>query len=101
MCVAHMAGPAGRPYPRNLGPPHGGGRPGRHLDVGSFRPAYGRLHRLAQILRKGRYDRGALRLQTQKLAFTIDKDSGLPVEAHPYVQQDANQYAPSRALMAA
>jgi exoribonuclease R len=48
------------------------------------------LHKIAQVLRRGRYSDGALRLNKPKLAFKLD-DAMMPTECFPYITREANQ----------
>mmetsp|Transcript_46210 Transcript_46210/g.119078 ORF Transcript_46210/g.119078 Transcript_46210/m.119078 type:complete len:880 (-) Transcript_46210:89-2728(-) len=47
------------------------------------------MHRIAANMRRKRYERGALSLEKQKLAFKLD-DSGFPVEFRSYERKEAH-----------
>ena len=48
------------------------------------------LYRFSQILRKGRFDNGALSLNSIKLWFKLD-DNGNPIDTGVYEMQDSNR----------
>ncbi|XP_053316873.1 DIS3-like exonuclease 2 isoform X2 [Spea bombifrons] len=58
------------------------------------------LHNIAQNLRKQRFDEGALRLDQLKLAFTLDKESGMPQGCYIYNYRDSNKLVEEFMLLA-
>ncbi|KAG8445036.1 hypothetical protein GDO86_009975 [Hymenochirus boettgeri] len=58
------------------------------------------LHCIAQNLRKQRFDDGALRLDQLKLAFTLDKESGMPQGCYIYQYRDSNKLVEEFMLLA-
>ncbi|KAM4772317.1 DIS3-like exonuclease 2 isoform 2-T2 [Rhinophrynus dorsalis] len=58
------------------------------------------LHLIAKNLRKQRFDDGALRLDQLKLAFTLDKESGMPQGCYIYQYRDSNKLVEEFMLLA-
>ncbi|CAH2248113.1 DIS3-like exonuclease 2 isoform X1 [Pelobates cultripes] len=58
------------------------------------------LHHIAKNLRKQRFDEGALRLDQLKLAFTLDKESGMPQGCYIYNYRDSNKLVEEFMLLA-
>ncbi|XP_064598861.1 DIS3-like exonuclease 2 [Liolophura sinensis] len=58
------------------------------------------LHKLAQKLRKNRFDSGALQLDQVKLQFTLDKETGLPNGYSVYKQRESNKLVEEFMLLA-
>ena len=58
------------------------------------------LNRLAVILRKRRFDGGALRLDQVKLQFRLNKETGLPDGWYVYEQRDSNRLVEEFMLLA-
>lgn len=58
-----------------------------------------RLHTLAQALRRGRFDAGALRLDNTKLSFQLDGE-GNPTGCCPYATGESNQLVEEFMLLA-
>ncbi|KAL4608149.1 DIS3-like exonuclease 2 isoform X1 [Arapaima gigas] len=58
------------------------------------------LHRLAQRLRTQRFQGGALRLDQLKLAFTLDRETGMPQGCYIYQYRDSNKLVEEFMLLA-
>uniref|UniRef100_A0A8D1D2Z6 DIS3-like exonuclease 2 n=1 Tax=Sus scrofa TaxID=9823 RepID=A0A8D1D2Z6_PIG len=58
------------------------------------------LHGIAKELRKQRFADGALRLDQLKLAFTLDRETGLPQGCHIYEYRDSNKLVEEFMLLA-
>uniref|UniRef100_A0A8C9VW58 DIS3-like exonuclease 2 n=1 Tax=Scleropages formosus TaxID=113540 RepID=A0A8C9VW58_SCLFO len=58
------------------------------------------LHRLAQKLRAQRFQGGALRLDQLKLAFTLDRETGMPQGCYIYQYRDSNKLVEEFMLLA-
>uniref|UniRef100_A0A8D0H848 DIS3-like exonuclease 2 n=1 Tax=Sphenodon punctatus TaxID=8508 RepID=A0A8D0H848_SPHPU len=58
------------------------------------------LHQIAKSLRKQRFIDGALRLDQLKLAFTLDKESGMPQGCYIYQYRDSNKLVEEFMLLA-
>uniref|UniRef100_A0A8D1EMF0 DIS3-like exonuclease 2 n=1 Tax=Sus scrofa TaxID=9823 RepID=A0A8D1EMF0_PIG len=58
------------------------------------------LHGIAKELRKQRFSDGALRLDQLKLAFTLDRETGLPQGCHIYEYRDSNKLVEEFMLLA-
>lgn len=57
------------------------------------------LHRLAQIMRKERFDNGALRVEQEEVKFRLD-EKGRPVEVFFKIQKDSNHLIEEFMLLA-
>ncbi|XP_072111379.1 DIS3-like exonuclease 2 [Mobula birostris] len=58
------------------------------------------LHNIAKQLRKQRFDSGALRLDQLKIAFTLDKETGMPQGCYVYQYKDSNKLVEEFMLLA-
>ncbi|XP_005997423.1 DIS3-like exonuclease 2 [Latimeria chalumnae] len=58
------------------------------------------LHRIAQHLRKQRFEGGALRLDQTKISFTLDTESGMPQGCFVYQYRDSNKLVEEFMLLA-
>uniref|UniRef100_A0A914WIJ6 Ribonuclease II/R domain-containing protein n=1 Tax=Plectus sambesii TaxID=2011161 RepID=A0A914WIJ6_9BILA len=58
------------------------------------------LNQLAAIIRKRRFDNGAVRLDQPKLVFTLDAETGMPSGCTFYERKDANSLVEEYMLMA-
>ncbi|XP_069753159.1 DIS3-like exonuclease 2 isoform X2 [Narcine bancroftii] len=68
--------------------------------VGEVKTAVINLHNLAQNLRRQRFDDGALRLDQLKIAFTLDKETGMPQGCYVYQYKDSNKLVEEFMLLA-
>ncbi|XP_042560492.1 DIS3-like exonuclease 2 isoform X2 [Clupea harengus] len=58
------------------------------------------LHSIARRLRSQRFEGGALRLDQMKLAFTLDRESGMPQGCYIYQYRDSNKLVEEFMLLA-
>ncbi|XP_059507090.1 DIS3-like exonuclease 2 isoform X2 [Stegostoma tigrinum] len=58
------------------------------------------LHNMAKHLRKQRFDDGALRLDQSKIAFTLDRETGMPQGCYIYQYKDSNKLIEEFMLLA-
>ncbi|XP_060623306.2 DIS3-like exonuclease 2 isoform X2 [Anolis sagrei] len=68
--------------------------------VAEVRQAVLNLHQIAKKLRSQRFEDGALRLDQLKLAFTLDKESGMPQGCYIYQYRDSNKLVEEFMLLA-
>ncbi|XP_069473649.1 DIS3-like exonuclease 2 isoform X2 [Ambystoma mexicanum] len=71
-----------------------------HHPIDEIHQAVLNLHSIARNLRKQRFDGGALRLDQMKLAFTLDKESGMPQGCYVYQYRDSNKLVEEFMLLA-
>lgn len=71
-----------------------------HHPIDEIHQAVLNLHSIAKNLRKQRFDGGALRLDQMKLAFTLDKESGMPQGCYVYQYRDSNKLVEEFMLLA-
>ncbi|KAM8954089.1 DIS3-like exonuclease 2 [Pelodytes ibericus] len=71
-----------------------------HHTIDEIHQAVLNLNRIAQSLRQQRFDEGALRLDQLKLAFTLDKESGMPQGCYIYNYKDSNKLVEEFMLLA-
>uniref|UniRef100_T1IJ75 DIS3-like exonuclease 2 n=1 Tax=Strigamia maritima TaxID=126957 RepID=T1IJ75_STRMM len=70
------------------------------FNIATIASKVGQLNQLALILRKQRFDGGALCLNQVKLHFSLDSDSGLPSTFSVYEQKDSNRLIEEFMLLA-
>uniref|UniRef100_UPI00398F3F42 DIS3-like exonuclease 2 isoform X2 n=1 Tax=Pristiophorus japonicus TaxID=55135 RepID=UPI00398F3F42 len=58
------------------------------------------LHNLAKHLRRQRFDGGALQLDQLKIAFTLDRETGMPQGCYVYQYKDSNRLVEEFMLLA-
>eukprot|EP00038_Savillea_parva_P006129 m.161844 g.161844 ORF g.161844 m.161844 type:complete len:869 (+) comp12118_c0_seq1:252-2858(+) len=58
------------------------------------------LYGLSKILRERRFDSGAIRLDKIKVAFRLDRETGLPTECFNYTTRDSNKLVEEFMLLA-
>lgn len=68
--------------------------------VAKVKAAVTNLHNIAKNLRKQRFDGGALRLDQLKIAFTLDKETGMPQGCYVYQYKDSNRLVEEFMLLA-
>ena len=68
--------------------------------VGEIHTSVRRLYELSLLLRKKRFDSGALNLNQPKMTFTLDKETGQPNGFGSYVARDSNRLVEEFMLLA-
>lgn len=66
---------------------------------GEFKEEVLTFHRLAQIMRKARFDHGALRVEQEEVKFRLD-EKGKPIEVFFKIQKDSNHLIEEFMLLA-
>lgn len=74
--------------------------PASHRRISQIMSSIRHLHQLSLKLRRQRFDKGALSLNSVRLSFELDPQSGMPTSCQPYVLKDSNRLIEEFMLLA-